>query len=104
MECVGNEVDPIVVSASIPASQDLNYSQYVNENAGTRNLLKHHQAELIKFGVKFGRGAFTMYDLHENHDPYPIIHDGREYHGGLDGGLAPHGLSIASAAYQLRVA
>ena len=104
VECVGNEVDPIVVNESTPASQDFDYSQYVNDNAGTLNLLKHHQAELSKFGVKFGRGAFTMYDLHEHKNPYPIIHDGQEYHGGLDGGIAPHGLSIASAANQLRVA
>ncbi|DBA77694.1 hypothetical protein WJX79_004021 [Trebouxia sp. C0005] len=45
-----------------------------------------------------------MYDLHEHKNPYPTVHDGQEYHGGLDGGIAPHGLSIASAANQLRVA
>ena len=104
VECVGNEVDPIVVSESTPASQGFDYSHYVNETAGTLNLLKHHQAELIKFGMKFGRAAFTMYDLHQHKNPYPIVHDGQEYHGGLDGGIAPHGLSIASAANQLRVA
>ena len=47
VECVGNEVDPIVVSESTPASQDFDYSLHVNKNAGTLNLLKHHQAELI---------------------------------------------------------
>ena len=104
VECVGNVLDPIVVSESAPASRSFDFSQYVNENAGTLDLLKHHQVELIKFGVKFGRGAFTMYDLHEHKNPYPIVHDGQEYHGGLDGGIAPHGLSIASAANQLRVA
>ncbi len=104
VECEGNVLDPIVVSESAPASRDFDFSQYVNENAGTVNLLEHHQVELINFGVKFGRGAFTMYDLHEHKNPYPIVHDGQEYHGGLDGGIAPHGLSIASAANQLRVA
>ena len=91
-------------SESAPASRSFDFSQYVNENAGTLDLLKHHQVELIKFGVKFGTGAFTMYDLHEHKNPYPTVHDGQEYHGGLDGGIAPHGLSIASAANQLRVA
>ena len=103
-ECVGNEVDPIVVSSSTPASQGFDFSEYANENAGTQDLLKHHQVELIKFGVKFGRDAFTMYDLHEHRNPYPIVHAGQEYHGGLDGGIAPHGLSKSSAANQLRVA
>ena len=37
-------------------------------------------------------------------NPYHIVHDGQQYLGGLDGGIAPHGLSIASAANQLRVA
>ena len=103
-ECEGNELDPIVVNSSAPAAQPFDFSEYANENAGTLDLLKHHQAELIKFGVKFGRAAFTMYDLHHHKNPYPIVHDGQEYHGGLDGGIAPHGLSISSAANQLRVA
>ncbi|KAL3154633.1 hypothetical protein ABBQ32_014082 [Trebouxia sp. C0010 RCD-2024] len=104
VETVGNEIDPIVVNEPAPASREFDFSEYVNENAGTLDLLKHHQVELIKFGVKFGRGAFTMYDLHVHPNPFPIVHDGQEYHGGLDGGVAPHGLSIASAANQLRVA
>ena len=104
VESVGNVLHPIVVSESAPASGDFDFSEYANGNAGTLDLLKHHQVELIKFGVKFGRDAFTMYDLHEHKNPYPIVHDGQEYHGGLDGGVAPHGLSIASAANQLRVA
>ncbi|DBA90686.1 TPA: hypothetical protein ACH3X1_003903 [Trebouxia sp. C0004] len=45
-----------------------------------------------------------MYDLHEDKNPYPIFRDGQEYHGGLDGGIAPHGLSISSAANHLRIA
>lgn len=103
-ECVGNVLDPIVVCTSAPASREFDFSEYVNENAGTLELLKHHQVELVKFGVKFARDAFTMYDLHEYENPYPIVHDGQEYHGGLNGGTAPHGLSVASAANQLRVA
>ncbi|DBB00881.1 TPA: hypothetical protein ACH3X1_000800 [Trebouxia sp. C0004] len=45
-----------------------------------------------------------MHDLHELQNPYPIVHAGQEYHGGLDGGIAPHGMSISSASNQLRVA
>lgn len=104
VESVGNELYPIAVSESASASRDFDFSEYANENAGTGDLLKHHQVELIKFGVKFGRDAFTMYDLHDHQNPYPIVHNGQEYHGGLDGGIAPHGLSEASAANQLRVA
>ena len=104
VETAGNEIYPIVVNEPAPTSRDFDLSEYVNEDAGTLDFLKHHQVELIKFGVKFGRGAFTMYDLHDHQNPFPIVHDGQEYHGGLDGGVAPHGLSVASAANQLRVA
>ncbi|KAL3139347.1 hypothetical protein ABBQ38_003682 [Trebouxia sp. C0009 RCD-2024] len=45
-----------------------------------------------------------MFDLHLHENPYPITHDGQEYHGGLDGGVAPFGLSVGSAAARLRVA
>lgn len=104
VECVGNKLDPIVVSDSAPAARAFDFSQYGNEDAGNLDLLEHHQAELVKFGVKFGRNAFTMFDLHEHRDLYPIVHDGEEFCGDLDGGIAPFGLSAASAAYQLRVA
>lgn len=104
VECVGNDVHPILVNESTPASLCFDYSQYPNEDAGTPDVLKHHQAELTKFGVQFGRNAFTMFDLHLHENPYPITHDGQEYHGGLDGGVAPFGLSVGSAAARLRVA
>ncbi|KAL3155883.1 hypothetical protein ABBQ32_012883 [Trebouxia sp. C0010 RCD-2024] len=80
VETVGNEIDPIVLNELAPASRDFDFSEYVNKNAGTLDLLKHHQVELIKFGVKFGGGAFTMYDLHDHQNPIPIVHDGQEYH------------------------
>ena len=65
------------------------------------HLLKHHQAELIKFGVslEWVPSPCMIFMSIRTH-----IHDGQEYHGGLDGGIAPHGLSIPSAANQLRVA
>ncbi len=101
-ECVGNILHPITVSNSAPTSQAFDYSNYSNENAGTPHLLRHHQAELIKFGVSFGRNAFQMFDLHDHKNPFPIVHNGQEYHGGVDGGIAPFGLLDAAA--QLRVA
>lgn len=58
-EFVGEDLDPIIVSHSAPTSQAFDYSSCPNENAGTLHLLKHHQAELMKFGISLGRNAFS---------------------------------------------
>lgn len=60
MECVRNVLDPVVVNESAPASREFDFSKYANENVGNLDLLKHHQVELIKFGVKVGRDAYVM--------------------------------------------
>lgn len=74
---MGNVPDPVLVSESAPASWDCEFLQYVNEDAGTLQLLKHHQVELIKPGVKFGRAAFIIHDLHEYKSPNPIVMMGK---------------------------
>ena len=104
MECAGNDLAPILISSITPASDCFDYAEYDNEDAGTPDLLKHHERQLTQHGVKFGRNAFKMYDLHLHQNPYPIQRDGQGYHGGLDGGIAPFGLSVGSAAAQLRSA
>ena len=53
--------------------------------------------------MKFGGVLSRCMTFMTIKNPFPIVHDGQEYHGGIFGGVAPHGLSIASAANQLRV-
>ena len=47
VETMGNVTDPVIVNEPAPAFRDFDFSEYVNENAGTLDLLKHHQVELI---------------------------------------------------------
>jgi len=72
-ECVGYELDPIIVSNSAPICQTFDYSNCSDEKAGIPHLLRHHQANLIKFGVSFGRNAFKMFDLHDHKNPFPML-------------------------------
>ncbi len=44
-----------------------------------------------------------MFDLHGYRNLLPVVHNGQEYHGGVDGGIAPFGLLESSAATQLIV-
>ncbi|DBA92471.1 TPA: hypothetical protein ACH3X1_002704 [Trebouxia sp. C0004] len=45
-----------------------------------------------------------MHNLHKCKNLFPIVHDGQEYHGGVNGGIAPYGLSDLHAANQLSLA
>ena len=39
-------------------------SQFASEDDCTPELIKYHQKNLEKLGMKFGRGSFAMVDLH----------------------------------------
>lgn len=67
-------------------------------------LMQHHQLELKKFGVHFGRDGVTAYDLHAEEEPFSIVVSGQEYTGGVDGALADFGLVKRCAACRCMVA
>lgn len=102
--CHGNLLDPVLVTDLTPTPTPFERLEHPTQSIDTPKLLKHHQTELEKFGIKFGRGAFKMYDLSEEGDLYHFQYKGQEYIGGVDGGIAPYGLYPSSAAFALRVA
>ena len=77
MECAGNDLDPILISSMTPASDCFAYTEYANEDVGTPDLFRHHERQLTQHGVKFGRNAFKLYDLHLHQNPCPIQRDGQ---------------------------
>jgi len=105
VEVDGSQVDPVVLPENCPECSSFDYSEYCSENAGTPDLLKHHQLQLAKMGVAFGRGGYGMYYLHNTPPLFAIkTASGRSYRGNIDGCLSPSGLMPTSAARQCRIA
>lgn len=102
-EEIGNLEDPILPPPDVPVADGFDYSRYPNEDTGTPALLQHHKQQLQKYGVSFGRGAFEMYDIHDNKKLFSFVApDESEFTGTADGLLAPFGLYPESAARQCR--
>lgn len=103
-EVDGNELEPIKLPDDCPECSSFDFSQYHNEDAGTPDLLKHHQQHLEKMGVKFGRDGYEVFDLHNTKVLFTIMSAvGPSYRGNIDGCVAPFGLMPSSAAQQCRV-
>ena len=70
-ETDGNQLAPITVPEECPTCSGFDYSLYANETAGTAALLQHHQEQLQRMGVTFGRSGykvrcFSVVDLHQH--------------------------------------
>jgi len=100
----GNKAYPIVVPTEAPECSSFDYSQFSSEDNGTPRLLKHHQKQLTQFGVQFGRSYFEIHDVHIRRDLKLLLPSGTSYHGGVDGVVAPWGLTKAGAVTEMRIA
>ena len=100
----GNKAYPIVVPAEAPECSSFDYSQFSSKGNGTPQLLKHHQNQLTKFGVQFGRSHFEIHDVHTRRDLKLLLPSGTLYYGGLDGIVASWGLTKAGAVTEMRIA
>ncbi len=104
-EVDGNAIEPIIVPADAPQPNSFAYEIYPDENPGTPFQLAHHQKELERHDVHFGRNGFKMYDIHSERKMYSITaRSGQRYSGLLDGCVAPYGLMASSAGLHSRVA
>ena len=103
VEVNGNVEEPIVVPEGTPECSTFDYSIYPDENSGTPDLLEHHQKQLHRLGVSFGKSSYAMYDFHLVKDMYNFSTSTTMYSGGIDGGVAPFGLMSRSATSQCRV-
>ena len=104
LQADGNKAYPIVVPAEAPNCSSFDYSQFSSEDIGTPWLLKHHENQLTQFGVQFGRRFFEIHDVHSRRDLRLLLPSGASYNGGLDGIVAPWGLTKAGAVTEMRIA
>ena len=78
------------------------FSQFVDEDAGTPSFVEYHRNQLQACGVRMGRSGYKVLDLHE--DPmYHVEIGNKRYNGGVDGGVVPYAVRAASAAKLLRI-
>lgn len=78
------------------------FSQHVDEDAGTPSFVEYHQKQLQICGVRMGRSGYQVHDLHKT-KLYHLQIGGKRYSGGVDGGVVPYAVRAASAAKLLRI-
>lgn len=78
------------------------FSQFVDENAGTPSFVEYHHQQLQACGVRMGRSGYKVLDLHKT-PMYNVEIGKKRYSGGVDGGVVPYAVRAASAAKLLRI-
>lgn len=102
-ELDGNLIFPIAIPAEGPQCYSFDYSRFSSERDGTPQFMKHHQEQLERCGVTFGRGGYAMYDLQGAALSFSFVVQERVYKGTSDCCIGPYGLLGASRARNLRV-
>jgi hypothetical protein len=102
MEVDGHKDDPIDLSNGVECTSfDLSF--YPSENAGTPDLMKHHEEQLSACGIPFGKGGYAIYDVRANQSCLRFKSSSQVFRGTTDCTLAPYGLRGASCAISMRV-
>ncbi|PNW71069.1 hypothetical protein CHLRE_17g745297v5 [Chlamydomonas reinhardtii] len=106
VQVVGNAVfeEELQLPDGTPTCIGFDMSGYADEDAATGPLLAHHKEQLRLLGVRFGRAAFDIYDVHSlKSDSLLIQHGNKAFRGIFDGCIAPYGLSLTSSLTQCRI-
>ena len=86
------------------AAGALTFAWSTSEAAGTPAALEFIRTQLQQLGVRFGRGGFTMLDMHACGIPLELRVGGMRFKGGIDGAIVPFSVATLSAANHTRVA
>jgi hypothetical protein len=78
------------------------FSQFVDEDAGTPSFVEYHHKKLQACGVRMGRSGYKVLDLYKT-PMYHVEIGNKRYSGGVDGGVVPYAVRAASAAKLLRI-
>ena len=88
--------------AGVSDVDTFDFSQFVDENAGTPSFVEYHHKQLQACGVRMGRSGYKVLDLHKT-PMYHVEIGSKRYRGGVDGGVVPYAIQAASAAKVLRI-
>ncbi len=95
-------VEHVCDTAGVSDIDPFDFSQFVNEDAGTPSFVEYHQKQLQSCGVHMGRNGYSVLDLHDT-PMYEMQLGNKRYSGGVDGGVVPYAIMAASAAQVLRI-
>lgn len=98
----GMQLSTVCDIAGVSDIDPFDFSQFVDEDAGTPSFVEYHQKQLQACGVHMGRNGYSVLDLHDT-PMYKMQLGNKRYSGGVDGGLVPHAIMAASAAKVLRI-
>ncbi len=73
------------------------------EAAGTPAALQHLQAGLQQLGVRFGRGGYSLLDMHTRNTSLSFCVGDKLFTGGVDGVVVPYSVAPLSAVRHARV-
>ena len=85
-------------------AEDFDWSRYDNENLAAEPLVDHHKLQLAKFGLKIGKGGYSVLDLHKKKELCKVELQKMVYRGGVDAAVVPHSVAEESAGGMLRAA
>ncbi|KAL3147718.1 hypothetical protein ABBQ32_002461 [Trebouxia sp. C0010 RCD-2024] len=101
-EADGFEEAPFETPAGVNDIDTFDFSQFVNEDAGTPSFVEYHHNQLQACGVRMGRSGYKVLDLHKT-PMYHVEIGNNRYSGGVDGGVVPYAVRAGSAAELLRI-
>ncbi|DBA84462.1 TPA: hypothetical protein ACH3X1_006089 [Trebouxia sp. C0004] len=101
-EADGFEEAPFETPAGVSDIETFDFSQFVDEDAGTPSFVEYHKKQLQACGVRMGRSGYKVLDLHKT-PMYHVEIGNKRYSGGVDGGVVPYAVRAASAAKLLRI-
>ncbi|DBA72461.1 TPA: hypothetical protein ACH3X2_010484 [Trebouxia sp. C0005] len=101
-EADGFEEAPFETPAGVSDIDTFDFSQFVDEDAGTPSFVEYHHQQLQACGVHMGRSGYKVLDLHKT-PMYHVEIGKKRYSGGVDGGVVPYAVRAASAAKLLRI-
>ena len=88
--------------AGVACIEPFDYSEFETKDKGTPKFLEYHQKQLEACGARMGRSGYQVHDLRDT-TLYHVQVGDKRHSGGIDGGVLPFAVRVASATNMLRI-